>query len=137
MSKEQRKKYIATIFEALAATSAIATLVAFAFDVKFEACCGIILLLLIALICYIYAEYQTWQRKSVTIDVEQHLKLTISEGDLFAQEGIILIPVNEYFDVHVGDGIIDPGCIHGLFIRKYFSGKEQELNQLIQDYLSE
>ena len=65
------------------------------------------------------------------------LKLTISEGDLFAQEGIILIPVNEYFDVHVGDGIIDPGSIHGLFIRKYFLGKEQELKQLIQDYLSE
>lgn len=137
MSKEQRKKYIAAIFEALAATSAIATLVAFAFDVKFEVCCGIILLLLIGLICYIYAEYQTWQRKSVTIDVEQHLKLTISEGDLFAQEGIILIPVNEYFDVHVGDGIIAPGSIHGIFIRKYFSGKEQELKQLIQDYLSE
>ena len=136
MSKEQRKKYIAAVFEALAATSAIATLVAFAFEVKFEVCCGIILLLLIGLICYIYAEYQTWQRKSVTIDVEQHLKLTISEGDLFAQEGIILIPVNEYFDVHVGDGIIDPGSIHGLFIRKYFSDKKQELNGLIQDYLS-
>ena len=136
MSKEQRKKYIAAIFEALAATSAIATLVAFAFDVKFEVCCGIILLLLIGLICYIYAEYQTWQRKSVTIDVEQHLKLTISEGDLFAQEGIILIPVNEYFDVHVGDGIIDPRSIHGIFIRKYFADKEQELNGLIQEYLS-
>lgn len=136
MSEEQRKKYTAAIFEALAASSSIATLVAFAFEIKFAVCCGIILMVMIGLVCYIYAEYQTRQKKSVTIDVEQQLKLTISQGDLFAQEGIILIPVNEYFDVHVGDGVIDAGSIHGIFIRKYFNGREQELNGLIQDYLS-
>ena len=93
MSKEQRKKYVAAIFEALAASSSIATLVAFAFDIKFAVCCGIILMVLIGLVCSIYAEYQTIQKTSVTIDVEQQLKLTISQGDLFAQNGIILIPV--------------------------------------------
>ena len=137
MSKEQRKKYVAAIFEALAASSSITTLVAFAFDIKFAVCCGIILMVLIGLVCYIYAEYQTRQRKSVTIDVEQQLKLTISQGDLFAQDGIILIPVNEYFDVHVGDGVIDAGSIHGIFIRNYFDGKEHDLNALIQNYLEE
>lgn len=136
MSKEQHKKYVAAIFEALAASSSIATLVAFAFDIKFAVCCGIILMVLIGLVCYIYAEYQTIQKTSVTIDVEQQLKLTISQGDLFAQNGIILIPVNEYFDVHVGNGVIDPGSIHGIFIRKYFNGCELELNHLIQDYLA-
>lgn len=135
MSEEQRKKYAAAVFEALAASSSIATLMAFAFDIKFAVCCGIILMVIIVLVCYIYAEYQTRQKTSVTIDVEQQLKLTISQGDLFAQNGIILIPVNEYFDVHVGDGVIDAGSIHGIFIRKYFNGREQELNDFIQDYL--
>ena len=57
MSEEQRKKYTAAVFESLAASSSIATLMAFAFDIKFAVCCGIILMVIIGLVCYIYAEY--------------------------------------------------------------------------------
>lgn len=121
------RNYIASIFEALAALSSIATLLSFIFNVKFALCCGIILLIGIALISYCYAEYQNWPIKQIKIPINQNTNLSVEEGDLFVGGDIILIPVNEYFDVHVGDGIVDPHCIHGIFINKVWKGDANDL----------
>lgn len=123
----QRRKYIASIFEALAAASSIATLLSFMFKIEFAFCCGLIMLVIIGLICYVYAEYQNWEKKSITLAINESTKLTIEEGDLFAKGDIILIPVNEYFDVHVGDRIVDPTSIHGIFINKIWNGNAKDL----------
>lgn len=47
---------MASIFEALAAASSIATLLSFMFKIEFVFCCGVIMLVLIGLVCYVYAE---------------------------------------------------------------------------------
>lgn len=125
----QRRKYTASVFEALAAASSVATLLSFVFKFEFAVCCGIILLVIIGLVCYVYAEYQNWPMKSVILSINDCTKLTIEEGDLFCGGDIVLIPVNEYFDVHVGDGIVDPTSIHGVFINKIWNKDADDLYQ--------
>jgi len=122
-------KYVASAFEALAAASSIATLLSFMFNIQFSVCWGIITLLVIGLITLVYAEYQNRKIKTITIPINNHTELTIEEADLFSRSGIILIPVNEYFDVHVGDGVVDPNSIHGRFINEIWSGDAEDLYQ--------
>lgn len=61
-------------------------------------------------------------------------KLTVSYGDLFAQEGMKVIPVNEYFDTHLGDGIVSPNTIHGMFLKKY-QGQLTRVDSMIRKEL--
>lgn len=123
----QTRKYIASVFEALAAASSIATLLSFMFKIEFKFCCGVIMLVLIGLVCYLYAEYQNWVIRKLILSINDSTKLTVEEGDLFVGGDIVLIPVNEYFDVHVGDKIVDPTSIHGVFINKIWKGDSEDL----------
>ena len=123
----QRRKYITSIFEALAGASSIATLLSFMFKIEFKFCCGVIMLVLIGLVCYVYAEYQNWTIRKLVLKINDCTRLTIEEGDLFEDGDIVLIPVNEYFDVHVGDKIVDPTSIHGVFINKVWKGDAKDL----------
>lgn len=123
----QRRRYITSIFEALAGASSIATLLSFMFKIEFKFCCGVIMLVLIGLICYVYAEYQNWIIRKLGLKINDCTRLTIEEGDLFEGGDIVLIPVNEYFDVHVGDKIVDPTSIHGVFINKVWKGDAKDL----------
>ena len=50
---------------------------------------------------------------------------------------MIVIPFNDYFDTHVGDGIIDPESVHGQFINKLFSNRIKELDNKIAESLKE
>lgn len=122
-------KYVASAFEALAAASSIATLLSFMFNIHFSICCGIITLLVIGLITLGYAEYQNRKIKTITIPINNNTELTVEEADLFSGSDIILIPVNEYFDVHVGDGVVDPNSIHGRFINEIWRGDAEDLYQ--------
>ena len=53
---------------------------------------------------------------------------------MFAQGGIKVIPVNEYFDTHLGDGIVAPNTIHGLFLKKY-QGQISKIDSMIRKAL--
>lgn len=123
----QRRWYITSIFEALAGASSIATLLSFMFKIEFMFCCGVIMLVLIGLICYVYAEYQNWIIRKLALKINDCTRLTIEEGDLFEGGDIVLVPVNEYFDVHVGDKIVDPTSIHGVFINTIWKGDSKDL----------
>lgn len=70
-----------------------------------------ILLIIIYVCIYIYAI----NLKSVDIKINR-VCLTIKYGDLFKQEGLKVIPVNEYFDTTVDNKIISKSTIHGKFI---------------------
>lgn len=76
-------------------------------------------------------------KSSVTFIFNPQFRLTVEKGDLFTKRGIIVIPVNEYFDTQVGDGIISPSSIHGKWINRFFKEKTQELDQLIESELNE
>ena len=76
-----------------------------------------------------------YKKKSVTIKLNAKTDLKIYFGDLFDNNGVTVIPVNDYFDTHVGDGIISDKTIHGQFITKYFHNSIDELDKLIKKQL--
>lgn len=80
------------------------------------------LLCIVAIIvsCIVYALWRVFKKKSdLTIEINKRTKLHIKEGNLWESNNIKLIPVNEYFDTHVGDNIINEESIHGQFLTKY------------------
>lgn len=96
---------------------------------------GIILLLVFITISLIYSYSMFWCKKEhLELELNKTTKLTVSYGDLFAQNGIKVIPVNEYFDTHIGEGIVAPNTIHGLFLKKY-QGQIGRIDALIRKSL--
>ncbi len=75
------------------------------------------------------------KRKSLTIDINKRTQMTIEKGDVFNANGMKVIPVNEYFDTHLGNGIIKESSLHGQFLSRY---KERipELRKMIDEQLS-
>lgn len=83
-----------------------------------------------------YALYSVFHKKRfLKICINKKTKMTIKEGNIFDANGMKVIPVNEYFDTHLGDGIIAKSSIHGQFLNKY---KDQisSLRKIIDEQLS-
>lgn len=99
---------------------------------KFGVCCFV----LIILVSLAYAMLLLRKKQSLSLALNKATKLTVSYGDLFAQDGMKVIPVNEYFDTHLGDGIVAQNTIHGLFLKKY-QGQIRKLEELISAQLQE
>lgn len=125
---------------ALAALSSLVTLIGLIFqsniefnDVPLYLKIGIFLLVL--LICFFYAWSMTRQKSKVIFQINQQFTLTIEKGNLFTKKGIIVIPVNEYFDTHVGDGIISPNSIHGKFINLLDGDRVAKLDSKLETKL--
>lgn len=132
------KLYLRHFATAIAALSASATLLSVLFDLDFlkeQWCYGVCGVIIIVIGSIQYAYCQTQSKKTVTLDLSSELKLTLCQGDLFQQKGIICIPFNEYFDTHVGDGVVDEESVHGIFITKYFKDRIPELDQKIRSKL--
>ena len=81
--------------------------------------------------CYLFKK-----RKTMTIDINKRTRMIIEKGDIFKANGMKVIPVNEYFDTHLGDGIIKETTIHGQFLEKY-QGCIDELRKKIDAQLSQ
>lgn len=75
------------------------------------------------------------KRKTLTIEINTRTQMTIEKGDIMNADGVKVIPVNEYFDTHLGDGIIKETSLHGQFLSRY---KERipELRTIIDEQLS-
>lgn len=133
------KKFFKHFMIALAGLSSLATLASFTYYWSvntFPLYISIILGSIIVLICIIYATWQIVPKKSVSIKVSEILKVNIKVGDLFSYEDhLIVIPVNEYFDVLVDNRIIAKSSVHGQFITKYFSNS-YEAQTIIQSELA-
>ena len=126
---------------AIAALSSLVTLLAFIFQSNIDLTATpifakIIASVLILAACASYACWMSRQKTRLSLVFNPNFKLIIEKGDLFEKSGIIVIPVNEYFDTHVGDGIISPTSVHGLFINKIFKDRVNELDILIDTKLS-
>lgn len=124
---------------AIAALSAAATLLTALFKldcIKDNWILGTVGSVIVLGISIWYACWQIRSKKRIVLDLSSELKLTISEGDLFQQKGVICIPFNEYFDTHVGDGVVNEKSIHGLFIDKYFKDRIPELEDKIRNKLA-
>lgn len=64
------------------------------------------------------------------------MSIGVFKGDLFAQEGVIVIPVNDFFDTLVDDIHIAKGSLHGLAIQKYWPANILDLDAKIATELS-
>ncbi len=93
---------------------------------------GAIVIGIIILLCVSYAVWQIRSKKKIVLNFSTNLKLTIVEGDIFNKNNIICIPVNEYFDTHVGDGVISEKTLHGIFINKFYRDRVKELEAKIR-----
>lgn len=134
-----KRSFLAHFLAAIASLAALATLITVLFDVDCIKECwayGTFWAILVVLISFGYACWQTRSKKKISLDMSSELKLTISEGDLFEKKGIICIPVNEYFDTHVGDNVVNENSIHGQFITKYYKDRLDELQQKINTGLA-
>ena len=91
---------------------------------------------IILLICVFYSIYGLFfPKKNITLDINKRTKLTIKQGNILDADGLKIIPVNEYFDTHLGDGIINENSIHGQFLSLY-KARITELRQKIDEQLN-
>lgn len=123
---------------ALAALSAIATLIAFIFNWNtnyFPEYVSFSLLIVILLICCWYAHFQTKKKEEIMLAIHPKLNIRIAHGSLFNCKGMLVIPVNEYFDTIVDDEIIARKTVHGTFINTYFYNRINELDKKISSSL--
>lgn len=74
----------------------------------------------IVLICLFYSIYGLlFPQKELTLNINKRTRLVIRRGDLMESNGLLVIPVNEYFDTHLGDGIINEYSLHGQLLTRY------------------
>lgn len=119
-----KRNFMTHLVAALATMSSIATLVTFSFgwQIKPDTYIGIPISvgLFILVVPLVYAYYQTREKKKIQLKLSANLNLIIQQADLLEQKGIIVIPVNEFFDTNVEVGIIGPMTLPGKFIKKYY-----------------
>ena len=132
------KRFIKHFVEAFGTLASLATLIAFVYkwDTANISLCGTFLFaIFIILVCGCYALYQIQPKNSITL-LMRDFRINISFGDLFSKKGIVVIPVNEFFDTIVDDQIIAHKTIHGQFIDKYFANNIQDLDNMISQALA-
>ena len=125
-------------FSMIATLSSIATLITFITkwpDGEISSCTTIMGATFIILSSVIYAIIMTNRKQRIVLPINPNLKVTVEHGDLFRQHGIIVIPVNEYFDTLVDDVVIDHGTVHGQFIERLFPNDIDNLDFQISQAL--
>lgn len=75
------------------------------------------------------------KKKKIRLSINKRTKLSVHYGDIFNEQGVRVIPVNEYFDTHLGDGIIAANTIHGKFLAR-LTAHITELRNMIDEQLS-
>lgn len=69
-----------------------------------------------------YSIYSIWRPARVVISVPMSdVSVEIAFGDLFEQDGVVAIPVNEFFDSEVGLPV-SAKSLHGIFLQRCFGG---------------
>jgi hypothetical protein len=89
---------------------------------------------ILGLVSLAYALWTVWKPSKVEISIANCATcIEIVFADLFTQDGIRAIAVNEYFDSKIGKPVA-PGSLHGLLITKCFGGHPQPFDdQLITE----
>lgn len=66
---------------------------------------------------YVFMWYRANKLRKISIKIDT-TNVTIKEGDLFEEDGLIAIGFNEYFDTIVDNEIIAENSLNGAFIKK-------------------
>lgn len=125
---------------ALAAISSGVTCVAFLYQSNVNCVLNtpdkkVVVLVAIVILCCLYSCFMNHRKSRLAFNVNENFRLVIEKGDIFKKKGVIVVPVNEYFDTHVGDGIISPKSVHGKWINRFYGDRISELDTLIEQKL--
>lgn len=83
----------------------------------------------------IFALWKTFPTKKVTRRLTNtNTTIQIVFDDIFAIDGHVVVPVNEYFDSEIGDPV-SPLSLHGKFIHQILGGKSQIFDELVDQRL--
>lgn len=96
---------------------------------------GPITLIVIVLVSIGYALKMIWKPSKVQIKVSNcNTTIEVLFGDLFQQEGIRAIAVNEFFDSKLGKPVSDKS-LHGIFLNKCFGGHPEPFDKQVNEQL--
>lgn len=96
---------------------------------------GAVPLTILVGISVIYALRRIWKPSSVAIDVRHtNTCIHVLFGDLFAQDGIRVIAVNDFFDSKIGKPVSDRS-LHGIFLSKCFGGHPESFDKQVKSEL--
>ncbi len=89
------------------------------------------LLGLIAIVNISYGVVSVLPKTKVKLKLGENLKVDVEYGDLFEKNGIIVIPINDYFDTLVDEKVVSSNTIHGIFVKRFFTGNEKQLKRML------
>lgn len=96
---------------------------------------GLVALGVIILISISYALKQVWKPSKIEIKVSNsNTTIEVVFGDLFQQDGIRAIAVNEFFDSKLGRPVSDKS-LHGLFLKKCFGAQPESFDKQVNAQL--
>jgi hypothetical protein len=94
-------------------------------------------LAIIFVVAGIYGGFTIREKNQVQLKLSDRVKANVFFGDIFQQNEITVIPVNDYFDTLVDDNVVSSNTLHGKFIKNVFGGNEANLKEQIESSLSE
>jgi hypothetical protein len=101
--------------------------------IKFE---GPIVLATAIVISIVFGLRKVWKPSRIEIPIAHcNTIIEVIFGDLFKQDGIRAIAVNEFFDSKLGKPVSDKS-IHGIFIQKCFGGHPEPFDKQVDEQLT-
>lgn len=81
---------------------------------------GFLVTIILFFILYLVIWYRANSINNVCLEI-QGSTIHLMSGDIFEQEGLKVIPFNEYFDSIVDDRVINQASLNGQYIKKHYS----------------
>ena len=79
--------------------------------------------------------WRCWPRSRIELRIPaSDSSIEVKFGDIFEDEGVVVIPVNEFFDGMLGDHVSETS-LHGVFIKKILGGQAQSFFRLTEEAL--
>jgi len=96
---------------------------------------GVPSLLVVLAIGIVYSVFRIRRPSSVTFSIAHtNTKIQIKFGDLFDEDGVRCIAVNEFFDSELGLPV-SRNSLHGIFLSRCFGGHPDSFDKIISDEL--
>lgn len=94
-------------------------------------------LVVVAVIGIIFAVSKAYRPSLVRFNISHtNTQVEIKFSDIFVEEGVRVIAVNDFFDSEIGSPV-SARSLHGIFLSKCFGGHSQSFDKVIQNDLAQ